>query len=492
MKKISTLLVLLMALMFSCEKDADPKDQNTFPDGRITRKNQVIPLVPADPLKTAQLTDIGYIFTLIAEVDAPVVAEQTVQATHVELAGDLALVSYNMRGAEYLGALDIIDVADPYNPVILKTIEFPERDVNTVGWKNGMIVLAGQDAEGAYYGFLDPALEEPVLELHRLPSYSAISLVVKDDLTYVVSGRSLGGLTVVDTEGQEAFFEYPDARSVAVSNEVYTLTKENIYVMGGESIAIDPDFIQDFSKAELDVSDEYLFAALNRGGAHVYHIGDLSLAQSFDRPAIPEGKEPEDYVTNSVSFNDPLLFLGNGAAGIAVSKKMADPLKDLPIFIEYGYFDFGGPLSTNFVKSRGNFVFVATGLGGLKILTIEEEECNWTAETAFAGSDAGGGEAWWYYFDNTGDGVHPIYAGQQLIEEAYVQYADGVLTIELGPNMELQDVEEAVKIQGYNEGELPTERPSAGLFTTYKGNDLVIELEYFPYYVIHLSVMVCN
>lgn len=492
MKKVSTLLVLFLVLFFSCQKDMDPRDGSDHPSGRITKKNQVIPVVPADPLKTIQPEALGYIFTLIAEVDAPVIAEQTVQATHVELAGDLALVSYNMRGPENIGALDIIDVSDPYNPVILKTIEFPERDVNTVGWKDGMITIAGQDAEGAYYGYLDPAQEDPALEIHRLPSYSAMSLVVRDEMTYVVSGRGGGGLTLVDPEGQETFTEYPDARSVAVGNEVYTLTKENIYVHEGASLAIDPSFIQDFSKAELDISDEFLFAALNRGGAHVYNLGDLSLAQMFPRPVTPEGSEPEDYVTNSVSFNDPLLFTGNGGAGIAVNKKMDLPQKDLPLFIEYGYFDFGGPLSTNFVKSRGLFVFVATGLGGLKILTIEEEECNWTEETAFAGSDAGGGEAWWFYFDNTGTGVHPIYAGQELVEEAFVQYADGILTIELGPNMVLQDVAEAVKIQGYNEGELPEERPSAGLFTTYKGNDLVIELDYYPYYVIHLSVMVCN
>lgn len=485
-------MVLFLAMLFGCQKDFDGQKPSPVPEGRITLKNQVIPVVPSDPLKMAQEASLGYIFTLIAEVDAPVVSEQTVQATHVELAGDLALVSYNMRGADYLGALDIIDVSDPYEPVILKTILFPDRDVNTVGWKEGMIVVAGQDADGAWYGFLDPTLGEPVLEVHRLPSHSGISLVVKDELNYFVSGRSGGGLTIVDAQGQESFTGYPDARSVAVGTEVYTLTKEHIYVMDGEAIAIDPGFIQDFSKAELDVSDEYLFAALNRGGAHLYSTDDLSLLQAFARPAIPQGKDPENYVTNSVSYNEPLLFLGNGGAGIAVSKKAYSLLSELPVFVEYGYFDFGGPLSTNFVKSRGNFVFVATGLGGLKILTIEEEECDWSAETAFAGSDAGGGAAWWFFFDNTGDGIHPIYAGQQLVEGAYAQYADGVLTINLGPKMVLQDVDEAVKIQGYNEGELPDERPAAGLFTTYKGNDLVIELPYYPYYVIQLSALVCN
>lgn len=104
------------------------------------------------------------------------------------------------------------------------------------------------------------------------------------------------------------------------------------------------------------------------------------------------------------------------------------------------------------------------------------------------------GAAWWYYFDNSSStgSTHPIYAGQQLVEGANAQYSNGVLTITLGDNMMLRNVSEPVKIQGYNEGELPTERPAVGMFTTYKGTELEIEIPYYPYYVIHLDVWVCK
>lgn len=492
MKTFTIVLIGIFIFLFGCQKDPEVAKYDDQPKSRLKVKNQVIRVVPVSGLKTFQAEELGFIFTLVAEVDAPEVSGQTVQATHVAIEDNMAYVSYNMRGPQNMGALDIIDITNPALPVIVKTLIFENKDINSVGLFNGQVVVAGQDSNGAFYGFVDLDDEENTLEVHRLVSHSAVGMTISDELVYVVSAKN-GGLTIIDGEGTEAFFPIFDARSVAVGEEVFVLSKEKIQNMNGGEIILDPDYVQNASKADLEISEQYLFAALNRGGTHIYDAGALSLLHAIPKPATPDGSDPENYVTNSVSFNDPLMFLANGGAGIAVNKRVWNEGTEQDDFIEFGYFDFGGPLSSNFVKSRGNFIFVATGLGGLKILTFfEEEECNWTMETAFAGSDAGGGEAWWYYFDNTSGLTHPIYAGQNLVEGAYVQYLNGIMTIELGPNMMLRDVQEAVKIQGYNEGELPSFRPPAGLFTTYKGNDLVIEIPYYPYYVIHLDVMICN
>jgi|GEM_PF-2334543 len=495
MKKLTFTIIGFLVLFFACQKDDLRNNVPDEPNSRVTLKNQEIRLVPGLGLKSTQASS-GFVYTLVAEVDAPIVDGRTVQATHVEIVGNRALVSYNMKGPDQIGAIDIIDITNPAEPFIIQSIEFANRDVNTIGWHDGQIVVAGQDSQGAYYGFLDPEAEEIELEVFRLQSYSAMSMTVMEEMIYLVSGDN-GGLTVVDAEGNEEFTSFADARSVAVGEEVFILTTEHIHASGGGNIDVDPGFIQYASKAELDVSEQFLFAALNRGGAYIYNIEDLNFLQMFERPVTPPGLDDEDFVTNSVSFNQPLLFIGNGGAGIAVAGLEGGTEGKNSTFVEYGYFDFGGPLSTNFVKSEGNFIFVATGLGGLKILTFfedDDDDCNWSSETAFAGSDAGSGDAWWYYFDNTSStgSTHPIYAGQQLVEGAYVEYSNGVFTITLGDNMMLRNVSEPVKIQGYNEGELPNERPAAGLFTTYKGNELVIEIPYFPYYVIHLDAWVCK
>lgn len=121
----------------------------------------------------------------------------------------------------------------------------------------------------------------------------------------------------------------------------------------------------------------------------------------------------------------------------------------------------------------------------------DEVEC--TEETAFGGVTKGGGKAWWYAFDTQGAACQAIYAGQKLMAGGQVCYnaVTDELTITLGPGWSLQSGDETVKIQGYNV--LPTSRPAAGLFTTYKGTSLgPISGNGSRYYVIHLDAQYCE
>ncbi len=123
-----------------------------------------------------------------------------------------------------------------------------------------------------------------------------------------------------------------------------------------------------------------------------------------------------------------------------------------------------------------------------------DNEPNCEENTAWGGSSEGDGSAWWYYYDTQNGDNQPIYAGQKLITGASVSYDNGVLTIDLGDNMTLQNDLQAVKIQGYNE--IPDSRPAAGRFETYKGTSsetvINIAVSGFRYYAIHLDVVVCE
>lgn len=115
-------------------------------------------------------------------------------------------------------------------------------------------------------------------------------------------------------------------------------------------------------------------------------------------------------------------------------------------------------------------------------------ECTeWQTETGFGGEAAGAGSAWWFYYD--GIGVEKIYAGQNTVIGT-VEYTGGKMQITLVDGWELQNVSESVKIQGYTT--LPTGRPAAGQFTTYKGTSLNPEIGAYAYYVIHLDVRKCT
>jgi hypothetical protein len=118
-----------------------------------------------------------------------------------------------------------------------------------------------------------------------------------------------------------------------------------------------------------------------------------------------------------------------------------------------------------------------------------------TEETAWGGTTPGTGPAWWYYYDNTLANQQPIYAGQNLSDGTVTCDDAGQLSIALG-SWSQQDRAETVKVQCYGEGQLPPERPSAGLFTTYKGAELTVpgfncNDPSCRYIAIHLDVEQC-
>ena len=504
--KTIKLLFLIPVLLFSivaCQKEDATFVEKSDSTGRVTLRNVPLRVVPQAGLKTVPAEPLGFDFSLIAEVDAPLIDDAVLQATEVKLKGNYAAVSYNMKGAGLMGALDIMDVTNPHIPTILKTFLFPDADINTVEWLANYIAIGGQDIDGAFYALVDPnGATNQIIERKRLTGHSTINILTLGDYILMVTGDN-GGVTWINsvTDIQEGFESFVDARSIDVvdMNRGVLLTSTVLHIIDGpnnQSLSLDPNWIQPQSKADVEADDNFIYAALNRGGVKIYNF-NLVEVDNISRPVTPAGLNPEDFVSNSVSANQGLLFTANGGAGILVSRFTEDP-SDL--FVEYGYFDFGGSFSSNYVKSQGNFIFVATGLGGLKILSFEEREpfvCeSWSGETAFAGSIQGAGSAWWYIFE-TGDTpmvsvTHPIFAGQRRVPGASVTYLNNVITIDLGPFMRLKEGSESVKIQGYNTGQLPNSRPAAGQFRTYKGEELVVEVGHFDYFVIHLDVEVCQ
>jgi hypothetical protein len=123
-----------------------------------------------------------------------------------------------------------------------------------------------------------------------------------------------------------------------------------------------------------------------------------------------------------------------------------------------------------------------------------------SSETAWGGNSIGAGKAWWYYFDVSAGLVQNIYAGKtELIGTVTYNPTAGTLTVNLTGGWVLDIVDdnldgmpdnETVKIQGYNV--IPLVRPEAGLFTTYKGNSMTVNVPPFTYYAIHLDVVICK
>jgi hypothetical protein len=366
---------------------------------RLSRRNVVVEMIPEylpeNNLKsTAEVKDLrsNFVFKLKAEVDPPKHEGRTLMATHVYIDEHFAFVTYNIRGEEFGGALEIFDVRDLDNPQILSQVIFPESDINSVHYDKGKVYLVGATSNVEELGFKDPASfmvlrvnpNMQILSLETIidvPSFSANGIYVSNDRIYITSGDT-GGLTILDKDYNLIRREsIPDARSVTANDDF-------VYVLSGQPGTLsvfnktNSQFINTtqiggantpHSKSEISATDEYLFAALNEDGLRMVNLNTTprTIRQHIPRPETPPGDIDANHVTNSVSFNHPLLFIGNGQSGISVGELIS---QQNDLIVLKGRMVFEDKTSTNFVQSRGNVVFVASGLGGLKILSISIDE----------------------------------------------------------------------------------------------------------------------
>jgi len=184
MRKLAVALICVVALVhLSCSDASGPGDQANgrisitnnagVLASRVTYLNDAIPIdtvgvgyssAPA-PFASAAVnrssaaSQAAVSMSLKAEVAPPSIGGQMLQATSVSIVGNLAIVSYNMVGNPYLGAIDVIDVTNKNHPVLTSEALFQNTDVSAVTTSGVNVYLA--EATGDT-GFTSPAVFEVV------------------------------------------------------------------------------------------------------------------------------------------------------------------------------------------------------------------------------------------------------------------------------------------------------------------------------------------
>lgn len=103
---------------------------------------------------------------------------------------------------------------------------------------------------------------------------------------------------------------------------------------------------------------------------------------------------------------------------------------------------------------------------------------NWATYTAYSGAAK----------------TEVLYAGQKMDAGTvyFTPAGDKVqIVIEFNEGWGLQEVKEAVKIQGYNQAPVNI-NPSPGLFTTYKGGELTVTVPRYNFYGVHVDAKYCK
>ncbi len=319
---------------------------------------------------------------LISQASSPTYEGSTLQATHVDIDGNYAYVAYNTAGPKYLGAVEIIDISDAYKPKIVSQAIFKNADISAVEYRDGLLFLAmaidvdnSEMTDPANLGIVPVSNGQfnSEFKFTSVPGFVATDVTTTSEFTALVSGSN-GVLALFDrNQGKLGELAVEDLRSVAFGQNrlaILSGTKGATILNPNSltevsSISLSTDEAQ--AKRTIAIQNENLYISEGKNGAGIYRLSNGQQISKLAIPINPENVEPGDIVTNAVSVENSLLFMANGAAGISIAD-----VKDEANVEEYGVLDLDG--SSNFVRFEKNFIFVATGTGGLQILKLIENE----------------------------------------------------------------------------------------------------------------------
>lgn len=339
--------------------------------------------------------------TLTQEILPPTVNGETVQATSISQAkGNVAVVSYNMRGEPYLGAIDWITHLNGSQPLLSSGATFKDADVNAVTADDKYVYTAV--ATGAPE-FAYPAVVERLRVVDSrmrldanarapLVSYAATSVLAVGDTVYATSGNAGGAYALAERDlAPVGEFPLHDARWVAWDKK-----GDRIVVAQGTpgqiSVFAEGDFpggslnlLSTFpfpgadvpeSKSTVEIAGGKAFIAAGEQGVQIVCLDTGELIGGVPRPDPASlGLDPSVVVTNAVTVDRDLMFISNGEAGVYVARATSrfDKSDCAPqdIAVE-GKLQFAALQSANHVSFRGDYLFVAAGLGGVKVVRVRD------------------------------------------------------------------------------------------------------------------------
>lgn len=398
MKRVSLAAIAAIVLTASCSDEttvySDPSEDVSIEKSQSVLENSILfddagvlniaseDVITGKSSKRPNDEAGNYPLTLVARVDPPSYSGgENLTAAHVHVDGNYAYVAYNTVEDGYAGAIDIIDVEDPHNPQVTSRLYYTNADINSIEYNDGFVyAVGGVDAEKSVRATSNSfVVKIPVsggsmnisagLTYGFQEGFNATDVAVTDNSVFVTSGKD-GLLTSYKKSDLSVQNDasFADLRSVAVDNETIAILDASkgvsfldMNLASQKEISIDSDF-GDFSKRTIDISGNHLVVSEGSKGAGVYDKSTGALLEYVPILINPEGTAQSDIVTNAVATNEAILLMANGGAGLCLSEDQGDNT-DL-----VGVIDLNG--SINYVESKGDYIFAASGRAGLQIVKL--------------------------------------------------------------------------------------------------------------------------
>lgn len=340
---------------------------------------------------------------LVAEISPPVYNGNTLQASDFRKYKNKIYVSYNTRGAPFMGALQIIDVSKIQQPGLLQTVIFKNTDIHSLAVKKNNILLAGSTSESEYStpacieiiklkNGLISSVEEYQSQSRRidLPSYAATSAIKINKYLGVSVGAEDGGVVFIKfnksiklgynslTNLEYSLYPLNDARYLSKNKNItgcvkgtnggiWIINRSEIETEGveGELINLSGATIPE-SKSTLQIRNNKAYLGLGDGGAQILDLESKKVLYTIDQ-IHSDNSASELTVTNAVSYGYKEIFTADGEGGVRVfriNNSSVDTLAKI---------SFGTGISINAVHYYKKHLILAAGLGGVKIVSMKRE-----------------------------------------------------------------------------------------------------------------------
>jgi hypothetical protein len=340
--------------------------------------------------------------TLVAEFEPPLVNGQRVQATSIwQTADEKIIVSYNMQGPLALGGLDYYTKLLNRRPSLRSSVVFTDADVNSV-FMNGRFAYAATSSSDQSFAF--PAVLERIrvssdrFQVHEdnrriaLSSFAATASASTDDEVYAVSGDG-GHVFAFDEDDMTQLGQYAldDARWIAWDEDDQrvvvlqgtpgrlSIFRESSFPGGSmqllNTISV-PGVDVAESKSTVEIAGDKAFVAAGPSGVQIICLDNGQVVGSIPRPDPASlGLSPSVVVTNAVTVQNDLIFISNGEAGVyaaAASRNLETSSCTQSFTVSVlGRLRFDDLQSVNHVSYRGDHLFIAAGLGGVKVVEVD-------------------------------------------------------------------------------------------------------------------------
>jgi hypothetical protein len=392
MKNLRLIPLLAPALLAGCLWQSEEPSSGTI-DGmtvnnnesslssRLSSRDQEVAVQgaaakAAAPEKTLTLT-------LVAEIAPPVVDGVALEATSVVMKANFAFVSYASPGDDRFGAIESIHLKAGKNAVLRSQVLFDDADISGI-FHDKDIYLAETSSDSA---FPSSAILERVVEhggkfvlrpreRAALDGSGATSVAVSGDRVFVTTADSggvhvlsLSGLTHLDHAGA------PGARWVDADGSRVAVVRGSgrleLYSFGlslqNDWLFYEPDSSRSKNTVRL-LGDKALIAA-GSGGVRVVNV---STGKTLGVAPVPASAGA--WGARAADARGDLIYAAYGPSGVYVyraSTSLDSATGDADVSLTLmGRLVLDGVASANHVAFDGNTLVVASGSGGVKIISV--------------------------------------------------------------------------------------------------------------------------